>query len=116
MTHIRRDVDRNRLRVEAGEKRAEVHAATILTHHDRGDALADHGDGRTRVEQSAIVMTVRIDESRGQGQPVGVYDAFGSLRGELANGCDAIANHAHIGATAGRAAPVDDECVADERA
>jgi len=68
-----------------------------------------------RLEQTAVVVAVRIDETGRQRQATGVHDLFPRNRFELADGGDPVAFQAHRALATWRTGTVDDPGIDDDR-
>ena len=98
MSHIGRDIDRGRLRVDARENRGErILRPAILPGHDRRDTLRYHGQRFAVRREAAVVVAVRVDESGRERQSLRVDDAITRDARQRADGIDPSVHDAHVG-------------------
>jgi hypothetical protein len=93
----------------------QIGAASVLADDDRGDTLADHGEALAMIDQTTVVMTVRVDESWRERESVGVNNALARAWGQRADGDDPVTVDSNIRSATGTSGPVDDAGVANER-
>src|SRR5256885_17068928 len=99
-----------------GEETGQREAGTpVLAHYYRSDPLAHRGECIAVLEQSAIVVAVRVDEARRERQPLGIDDAITSGPRKLADRHDASIEYPHVGHSGGRAGAVEYLRVDDQR-
>ena len=94
-----------RWRWAAGSERREAHPAVAGDH--RGDALARLGRHVAVDQQQVVVVSVGVDEARGNDASGGVDGSRGLRAGQVADGGDAVARDGDIGAHPWRAGAVD---------
>jgi hypothetical protein len=114
MADVRRNIDGGRRPLELPEELGEWRPrSTILADDDRRHSLAHKCERVTLLEKPTIVVTVRIDETRSEGQPSCVDDAVAGTGAEPPDIDDAIADDPHGSRTRRRATAIEHACIHD---
>ena len=117
MTGIGSDIDGDGRCLEAGkELRQRILLTSILPGHDGCDSLTDRRQRPRHLEQPIVVVTVDVDESRGQHQTIGIDKGVLCRRLEIPNVGNAVPHDAHVHVPRGATATIDYSCIDDNHA
>ncbi|MNX86282.1 hypothetical protein D3C86_1181580 [compost metagenome] len=103
-----------RRRGVARQRRGRAAHAAIADHH-RGDPLAGLPRQVRLFHEHQVVVPVHVDEARRHDLAAGVHAPRGRDGRKVADGRDALARHAHVGAPPGAAQAVDDPAAFDDQ-
>ena len=95
-------------------RRARREGDAVLADDQRRHALANARLEPAVGQQRQVAVDVGINEPRRHDQARAVEGFPRRRPGQVADGGNAVAGHAHVGADAGGAGAIDDEAVAEE--